>query len=421
MALAGRIKSVIERFARNQAGTIAIIFALSVAPMLLGAGMAVDYIRYASARTDLQAALDAGALAAAAATNLTDSERVATADKTFTRNIQSAAIADADVTRSFKIVGDTVEASASLNLPVALMQLAGLRKMSVDVESEIEIPGKLKAEIALVLDYSGSMTEVLGGQVKYVAMRNAAKKLVDDLAATNPKNIKVGLVPFSHHVWVTLPKQYVKGQTGPGDWTGCTQDRKYPYNITDDTPTTTVDDSKWGQKIAKVHASDGCGAYVPNHLTVLPLTSDFAAVNSQLDAMVPYAWTHIALGAEFGFHLLSPNAPFSDGASYSDTKTKKFMVLLTDGMQTEPAFGSSSRTVADGESNLSSICTNAKAKGITIITIAYNIDDSDTVSRLRNCTTDPDTNFFDIGSDNNVASAFDAIKKQITAQIRIGK
>ena len=75
----------------------------------------------------------------------------------------------------------------------------------------------------------------------------------------------------------------------------------------------------------------------------------------------------------------------------------------------------------EGESNLSAICTNAKARGTTIITIAYNIDDSDTVDRLRNCTTDPASSFFDIGTDNNVASAFDAIKKQITAQVRIGK
>ena len=97
------------------------------------------------------------------------------------------------------------------------------------------------------------------------------------------------------------------------------------------------------------------------------------------------------------------------------------MVLLTDGEQTEPAFGPSLRNVNQGESNLSSICANAKARGITIITIAYNIDDTETVNRLRGCTTDPATNFFDIGSDNNVASAFESIKKQITAQVRIGK
>ena len=97
------------------------------------------------------------------------------------------------------------------------------------------------------------------------------------------------------------------------------------------------------------------------------------------------------------------------------------MVLLTDGEQTEPGFGSSTRSVAAAEKNLEAICTNAKAQGITIMTIAYNIDDSATVDRLRNCTSDPAKNFFNIDSGNNVASAFEEIKKQITAQVRIGK
>jgi hypothetical protein len=262
---------------------------------------------------------------------------------------------------------------------------------------------------------------VLGGQVKYIAMKNAAKKLIKDLSTANPGNIKVGLVPFSHHVWVSLPKQYVLGQTGSGNWTGCTQDRQYPYNLSDDTPNS-ANGSKWGQPIAMVHASSGCGAYVPDHLTVMRLTTDFAAVDSQLDAMVPYAWTHIALGAEFGFHLLSPNAPFADGAPYSDTNTEKIMVLLTDGEQTEPAFGPGTvRTVAQGQTNLTAICDNAKAKGITIITIAYNIDDTATVDRLRNCTTDPSKDFFNIDSSNNVSDAFEQIRQQLAAQIRIGK
>lgn len=56
-----------------------------------------------------------------------------------------------------------------------------------------------------------------------------------------------------------------------------------------------------------------------------------------------------------------------------------------------------------------------------MIAIAYNIDDADTITRLKNCTTDPATGFFDIGSDNKIAGAFESIKSQIMAQIRIGK
>ncbi|MBC8036042.1 MAG: VWA domain-containing protein [Rhizobiales bacterium] len=420
MALGSKLASVLRRMAFDQNGTTAVIVALAAVPMLLAAGVGIDMVRYASARSALQSALDAGALAAAAATNLSTPARIAAGDSTFSENIEAAAIGSATVSRSFSMVDGTVMAAASFELPVSLMQLAGFSAMEVEAETEINIPQNKKAEIALVLDYSGSMNEVLSGEVKYVAMRNAAKDLVNGLADSNPANVKFGLVPFSHHVWVTLPKQYVKGQSGAGNWTGCTQDRKYPHNVTDATPTSAVA-SKWGQPIAPVHASSGCGAYVPNDLIVKPLTDDFAAINTQLDAMEPYAWTHIALGAEFGYHLLSPNAPFAEGASYADTTTQKIMVLLTDGMQTEPAFGPGPRTVAQGEDNLEEICANAKASGITVMSIAYNIDDVATVDRLRNCTTDPDKDFFSVGEGENIAAAFDAIKQQITAQIFIGK
>jgi len=413
-------RKLISRFVSDQKGATAVIFALATLPLLLAAGVAVDIVRYSSARLALQSALDAGALAVAASTGLSTPARIAAGQSTFQENIAAAAIEGIGITGNFNLSGNTVAASASFDLPVGLMQLAGFNAMAVDAETEINVPENKKAEIALVLDYSGSMKEVLSGEVKYIAMRNAAKDLVNELSASNPANVKFGLVPFSHHVWVTLPKQYVRGQFGSGTWTGCTQDRKYPHNLTDATPTSTAS-TKWGQPIAPDHKKEGCGPYVPNKLLVRPLTNDFTAVKSQLDAMKPYAWTHIALGAEFGYHLLSPNAPFSEGASYSDNTTQKILVLLTDGMQTEPAFGPGPRTVAQGEDNLETICENAKASGITVMTIAYNIDDVTTVNRLRNCTTDPAKDFFSVGEGENIAAAFDAIKQQITAQIRIGK
>lgn len=419
MALSGKFTSVFPRYMSDQKGTVAVLFALAVVPLLLAAGVAIDIVRYSSAKTGLQAALDAGALTIAAATNLSSADRLAAGYSTFGENIE-AAVSGISVTPNFNLEDDKVVASASFDLPVGLMKLAGLSAMTVSAESEVTVPENKKAEIALVLDYSGSMKETLSGQVKYIAMRKAAKQLVKELADSNPTKVKFGLVPFSHHVWVTLPKQYVLGQIGAGAWTGCTQDRRFPYNITDATPLLSTL-SKWGQPIAPVHASSDCNAYVPNQLIVKPLTDDFAAINSQLDSMKPYAWTHIALGAEFGYHLLSPNAPFTEGTSYSDKSTQKILVLLTDGMQTEPAFGPGPRTVAQGEKNLEAICENAKASGITIMTIAYNIDDATTVDRLRNCTTDPTKDFFSVEEGENIAAAFDAIKQQIITAIRIGK
>lgn len=415
-----RLATRCAAFAAHQQGTAAITFALSVVPLLLAGGAAIDYARYSNATTKLQAALDTGALAAATSASNSNSQRIKAGGITFTGNLKSADIDARSVTFSFNVSGARVSASAAYAFPAGLMQIAGISQLMVKAKTEISIPQSRNAEIALVLDYSGSMKEVSGGQVKYVAMKNAAKKLISDLEASNPEKVKFGLVPFSHHVYVTLPAKYVAKQTGTGSWTGCTQDRRYPYNLTDATPGTS-DTTKWGQPFAKEHLSDGCAPYAPKGLKVAPLTEDFTALRSQLDAMRPNEWTHIALGAEFGYHLLSPNAPFTEAAAYGDKKTDKFMVILTDGRQTEPAFGDGERTDVQGESNLEVICKNAKGSGITIITIAFDLRNEDTRKRLSDCSSDPAKNFFVAEDSADVADAFEEIKQQVTAQVFISR
>jgi Flp pilus assembly protein TadG len=414
-------KSALRRFRRSQSGTTAVLFALGVVPTLIAAGAAVDYARYNDAQTRLQAALDAGSLAAAVSSQST-AERIKAGKSAFENNLSANGMDPASVDFNFTVAGQKVSGHVAYELPSAFMHLAGVSRMDVDLSSEVSLPEAGKAEIALVLDYSGSMTEVSGGQVKYVAMKNAAKKMISDLDKASPGKIKVGLVPFSHHVWVTLPAQFVAGKGSLGTWTGCTQDRPYPANLSDAAPDPMKDITKWGQPNAKVHASDGCGAYVPNNLKVAPLTTDTAAIQSQLDVMKPYAWTHIALGAEFGYHLLSAGAPFTEGAASSDKKTRKFMVLLTDGRQTEPAFGpGTTRSVAQGESNLGAICTNAKASGITIITIAFDLEEEATRKMLSDCSTDKSKDFYVAEDSADVAAAFADIKQTITAKVYVSR
>ena len=410
----------VRKLVAHQGGTTAVTFALSVVPILLATGAAVDYMRYSRTETAVQAALDSGALAVAAAGKLSSADRVAAGEAAFARNMEAAGLDPDAADALFKLNGKRVEASARLAVPTGLMQLAGISAMDLQVETEISIPDAKKAEVALVLDYSGSMEETSGGKVKYVAMKDAAKKLITDLESAGDGKTKIGLVPFSHHVHLTLPAAYVKDKGATGTWTGCTQDRPYPYNLRDTTPTAD-DKTKWGHANAKVHASDGCDAYAPKHLTVHPLTTDYGALRDQLDLMRPYAWTHIALGAEFGYHLLSPNAPFTEGASYADKNVQKVMVLLTDGRQTEPAFGDGVRNVNQGERNLEAICDNAKDSGITVMTLAFDLRDKDTRNRLKDCASDPDTGFFVAEDSDELASAFEEIRRQITVQVFISR
>jgi Flp pilus assembly protein TadG len=428
-----KFKSLLNRFRRSQSGTTAVILAITAVPLMLAAGMGLDFIRASNLKTHMQNALDASALAAASSPSLSTGERIKLAEKAFAINWRHVSTIGMKANPVFVINKDKVTASASAQMQTSIMHLAGIDDIEISGSTTVNIPENKKAEIALVLDYSGSMTEVSGNQVKYVAMKKAAIRLVNDLKTSAPKRVKVGLVPFSQHVWLSLPKEFVRGQTGTGTWTGCTQDRLNPYSLRDTTPDTADDDTKWGQPNIEPGSVKGCADYVSKKLVVRPLTDDLASITTQLDEMRPRNLTNISLGAEIGWHLLSPNAPFMGVADYEDKGTDKVMVILTDGRQTMPAWapgGSREPGVADpksevgmrypqAEKNLVDICEGAKARGITIMTVAFDLRDDATRNRLRNCSSDPQKHFFVAEDSSELAQAFEEIKSQITASVFI--
>ncbi|MET0482898.1 MAG: vWA domain-containing protein [Aestuariivirgaceae bacterium] len=417
-----RLLAWFRRFVRDDRAAVALVFGVSVVPFMLAAGVALDYSRALDLKTEMQAALDAGALAAASSRSLSDGERITLAKTTFTSNFRSrfGVVPVPTVT----LVDGTVRASAAAALPTAFMKLAGIPKVEVGANVQIGLPGQRDAEIALVLDYSGSMNGPprRGGRVKYQAMRDAAFGMIDDLTAGEGKHVKFALVPFSQHVLVSLPGSMVVGQQPGTTWTGCTQDRKYPFNLSVTAPDPDEDETKWGQP-SHLYGTRPCGSYLANGLVLKPLSDDHAAVKRQIDGMRPYDMTHIALGFEFGWHVLSSNAPFTEGVAEGGGKTVKVLVLLTDGNQTEQAFGpDGSESPEDGERNLEQLCRNAKAAGITVATVAFDLDESpSTVERLRDCASDPSKLFFDVASSADLAAAFDGIRSKIQEAIFIAR
>ncbi|MGE3831267.1 MAG: VWA domain-containing protein [Parvibaculaceae bacterium] len=405
--------SLLKQFRRAEKGSVAIVFTVALSGMLIAAGTAIDYIRASNAQADLQNALDASALAAATSRDLSDDSRIDLANSVFSQNWQGTDVYGYEVKPQFAIEDRKISGTAKIKMPTTFMRIAGIETMDVGSRAAVQIPEANKAEIAMVLDYSSSMYETPGGgEMKYVAMRRAAINLVEDLGEIGKDRVKVGLVPFSDSVYVTLPGTAVAGFTGSGSWTGCIQDRLHGYNLSDSSPNPKDDTTKWDPS----KTSTNCATYKKNGLKIRPLSDDLAGVTAQLKSMTPYDYTHIALGAEFGWHLLSSNTPFTEGVAYGDKETKKYMVILTDGRQTTQAWAANgSRTVTNGERNLEKICTAAK-KNITIITIAFDLQDAATRNRLRNCATDPDKHFFVAEDNEALASAFQEIKAVITEQ-----
>jgi len=426
--------SLTTRFRRDESGVLALVLALSAVPFFLAAGVAMDTFRAGSARADVQASLDAAALAAAAASpSATEDQRRKMAEDAFAVNIAGKMGDKISGTPVIEFNNGAVTVSYNGSLPTTVMKIGGFDSMKVSGSSTATMRAPQKAEIALVLDYSLSMNDPSAGQIKYVTMKNAAIDMVNGLTedGTN-SDVQFALVPFSHNVYATLPSSHVLG-AGGATWTGCTFDRQYPYNTGVTTPMATAG-SKWGQAAPASYGSYAaqqnyhCDGYFHNgngfaahNLKLREMSSDHAATISRINSMSPYGYTHISLGLEFGWHMVDPGQPYAARA-FDEPKNKKFIVLLTDGKQTTPGFGlGGSRNLNKGESNLETLCENIRDTEITLITIAFALDDTATENRLKGCATNPAKHFFKAEDSNDLTSAFEEIQNQIASAIYLSK
>ena len=145
--------------------------------------------------------------------------------------------------------------------------------------------------------------------------------------------------------------------------------------------------------------------------TILPLTNVKVTITSAIDSMVASGNTVIPEGIGWGWRVLSPTPPFTEGAPYSDPDTLRFLILLTDGENNVgggtnqhnkslfSAFGfaaSGHLGSTDGlqtrqvlDEKTAALCENAKAQGIYIYSIAFQLSDPGTQKLLENCATPP--------------------------------
>jgi Flp pilus assembly protein TadG len=129
-----------------------VLFAANVVlPLLLGAGVAVDYMRASLGRTELQTALDGAALAVAKAEGLSDDMRIAIGNRSFKSIFGEPGFAGSVAPR-FSIKPDRVVAEATVKVPTSLMSLAGFPSIDVGGLSEVMRPMKGGAAFAGVPD-----------------------------------------------------------------------------------------------------------------------------------------------------------------------------------------------------------------------------------------------------------------------------
>ena len=201
-------ETMLRELIKRREGSVAINFGLIVVPLILFAGLAIDYTRARQTQSQLNTAADATAIAAAtAASDGASNQDIQTIAKGYFKSNYADPLASVQVTASNAKV--TVVAQKSIS--TTLLRLAGIEKFDLSARSVAAKSNPADAEIALVLDYSGSMKT----NDKYIAMRNAAIDMINQLASASATNanmaqVKIGLVPFSEFVYGDMKSTYIR-------------------------------------------------------------------------------------------------------------------------------------------------------------------------------------------------------------------
>jgi Flp pilus assembly protein TadG len=400
---------------KAETGNTAVIFALSIVPLMLAAGASVDMVRANRAQAMLQAAVDAAVLSVAA-------NPAAIARPNNGSAVNSAALAQVNdyllANKSAQAVDQMLSVDTEIDrkkgtltiiakgkMKTSLMQLAGIIDMDIDVMSEVRL-GARALEVALVLDNTGSMA----GQ-KILDLKSSAKSMVATLFAQKASYslLKFGVVPFSEYVNVgsaANTTSWLDPNIDPpgAPWEGCVGSRPSPL----DKGISSTSGSMY-VPVGNVH----CVA------SILNLTDIKADIDSKIDSMAAEGNTYIPAGLLWGWHMLAENSVLGGSLSKAELKDlggKKALVLMTDGENTISATGirhdGSDRGQADALT--AQLCANAKADDITVFTIAFQVPSQGIKDILEACATTPGM-AFDAANSVALNEAFTSIGQQLAS------
>ena len=208
---------IISRFMRKKRGTVAMAFAISLVPTIGVMGVAFDYMRAGESQAKLQVAVDSAALAAGAS-SMTDTNKLATLiDNYIAVNGKGlTGFKVTDITNTTNANNDVI-IKVKGTMDTAVMRIFGINQINIGVQTDVSRAKDGRAEIALVLDTTGSMA---GSKIS--TLKTAAKNLIADLLKANDGKtdpiVKIGIVPFAQYVnvgvsrrnesWITVPADY---------------------------------------------------------------------------------------------------------------------------------------------------------------------------------------------------------------------
>lgn len=173
-----------------------------------------------------------------------------------------------------------------------------------------------------------------------------------------------------------------------------------------------------------------------------PLSTNQSSLISAINAMQANGNTNIEEGVMWGWRVLSSTEPFDEGRAYDEVGNHKIMVVMTDGANTYNSESNMNRsdyaafnyithgvlgTTSSSNGTVVSrmndrtleACTNAKAEGITIYTVAFQVSDYTARQILQQCASSP-SKAFESNDNAELLAAFRLIAQDIW-QLRIAE
>lgn len=408
-----KLANTAARFKADEKGNFAIIGAVTVAVVIAGLAVAIDIANGQSAKQRLQDTTDAIALLAAKGQIETQADLDAAANE----YLQSAYPGTEGINIRLEDIrrdGDLVTVVTSNKIPTYFASIFGTSGLDIGVSSQA-VFADTQLEIAMVLDTTGSMRDPASGSngSKLDSLKIAANGLVNQLEANNSRgNISMSVVPFAQYVNVgpnNVNANWVEVTPQPGQsvtsWNGCVGSRQG-----------NLDERVDVSQNAPVPATTG----LPECPTALaPLSSNLNTTRTTIADLNAEGWTYLPAGLSWGHRALDSRAPFTQAVAASDTKTEKIMIVMTDGENTRSKSGSfhNGQSQVNADRKAADICNNIKDDNITVYTIAYEVNDTQTENLLRGCASNPD-NYFDATNAGDLMEAFDVIAASLT-QLRI--
>ena len=499
------LRRIVQRartFRDDRRGNVMILFGLTIIPVLMMVGVAVDYSRALSVKHRLGAALDAAALALGTTTGLNQQQLEEKAQAFFDANYPAAELGTPGAL-SVNVTEFKVYMAATASVHTSLMNLAGFDNITVAADVEVT-KRQRKIELVMALDNTGSMR--WNGKID--ALKSASKELVNVLFGEEEESsdILVGLVPFAAAVnigsdtlnngWIDTNAQSsiaaedfspgtnnltLYGQIANRTWNGCVRARPTPLDTQDTAPTVASPDTLWvpyfapdepdfwgyGNRFVSDEGYEGeywdfdarqrytgkyAGLNIPNWEndgpdyncrtpSVTPMINNKADLITALDNMVSTGNTVIPAGLAWGWRLISPTEPFTEGTAYDDENTVKAIILLTDGRNDVGGgmgnhnrsrysaygyaqsghMGSTNGTQAESVLNTktATLCTNIKAQNVRLYTITFQLGDGPIKDLMRDCASKTSM-YYDSPSNAQLQTVFEDIAKGLS-ELRISK